>query len=330
MARYGRDFDWNDRGWGVGRGTGFRRGADYGWDAWEGSYGGGMPTGGRGGYPAGWGEGDYVSYGRGYGADYHGGYAEPGRGGYGYGGQAELGRGGYGWGGYDAGRMADYGVAEGRTGWGGPTGQTAMYDADRIRAGDIMTEDPEVVTADTTVADVAKKMEELDVGIIPVVESEGSRRLRGVVTDRDLAIRVIARGKDGTTKVSECMTTDIATVNRDSSVHDVLDVMKREQVRRVPVADDNGKLVGIIAQADLAVHYAGLDLQRETEVEEAIERISEPARPRWNRQQQQRGGWQGSRMRYEYDRDLTDRVREGWHDLKRGARQMLGRGYDRR
>jgi CBS-domain-containing membrane protein len=59
-----------------------------------------------------------------------------------------------------------------------------------------------------------------------------------------------------------------------------MNLMKREQVRRIPVTDLEGNLVGIIAQADLVVDYAGLDLERETEVEEVIERISEPARPR--------------------------------------------------
>jgi predicted transcriptional regulator len=79
-------------------------------------------------------------------------------------------------------------------------------------------------------------------------------------------------------KVSDYMTEQVETVNKNDSLRDVFNVMKREQVRRVPVTDREGRLVGIIAQADLAVDYAGLDLQRETEVEEVIERISEPGR----------------------------------------------------
>jgi CBS domain-containing protein len=158
---------------------------------------------------------------------------------------------------------------------GGPGGS----DADRICAWQIMTEDPETVTPDTTVGEVARRMRELDVGVIPVVEAEGEGRLAGVVTDRDLVVRGLADGKDGGTPVRECMTTRVATVGPNDTVHDVLNVMKREQVRRVPVTDREGRLVGIIAQADLAVSYAGLDLQREAEVEEAIERISEPTHP---------------------------------------------------
>jgi CBS domain-containing protein len=93
--------------------------------------------------------------------------------------------------------------------------------------------------------------------------------------------------------VRDYMTRDVATVSESHSVRDVFSVMKREQVRRVPVTDREGRLVGIIAQADLAVDYAGLDLEREREVEEVIERISEPARPRWDRQG--RAGGQQSR-----------------------------------
>jgi CBS domain-containing protein len=152
--------------------------------------------------------------------------------------------------------------------------------ADRVRARHIMTDDPECVTPDTSIAEVAEKMRDLGVGIIPVVESLESRRLRGVVTDRDLAVRVLAAGKDGKAKVGEYMTEQLEVVNQNDTVHAVLDVMRRDQVRRVPVTDREGRLVGVIAQADLAVDYAGLDLHRETEVEEAIERISEPAHPR--------------------------------------------------
>ena len=157
-----------------------------------------------------------------------------------------------------------------------------------MRAAEIMTETPETVTPDSSVADAAKRMKELNVGIIPVVESEQSRRLKGVITDRDITIRVLAEGKDGKAKVSDCMTSDVETVNKNDSVRDVLRVMQREQVRRVPVIDRENRLVGIIAQADLAVDYAEDHRGREVRVEEAIERISEPAHPR-------RGGQSGWR-----------------------------------
>ena len=155
-----------------------------------------------------------------------------------------------------------------------------VADADRIRASEIMTANPEAVTPNATVQDAARLMRDLDVGIVPVVESEESLQLVGVVTDRDLAVRVLADGGDCTAAVISKCTTNVATVSPTDTVHEVMNVMKRERVRRVPVTDSDGRLVGIIAQANLAVDYAGLDLDRETEVEEVIERISEPARPR--------------------------------------------------
>lgn len=149
----------------------------------------------------------------------------------------------------------------------------------RPRAAEIMTENPHVVTPDASIADVAMKMRDLDVGIIPVVDDMETRRLRGVITDRDITIRAVARGMGADARVSDCMTDGVRAVNKNDSIQDVMWVMRREQVRRVPVTDREGRLVGIIAQADLAVDYAGDDHSRETEVGETIERISEPARP---------------------------------------------------
>jgi hypothetical protein len=107
--------------------------------------------------------------------------------------------------------------------------------------------------------------------------------------------------------------------------------MKRARVRRVPVVDAQGKLVGIISQADLAVNYAGLSLQRETEVEEVIERISEPARPRWGREApaDDRRRPAMARLRGEIEQELPQRVRDGWRTLRREARNIMRRGYDR-
>ena len=184
------------------------------------------------------------------------------------------------------------------------------------RARDIMTENPESVTPATTLGEIARRMAELDVGILPVVDDGEVRRLRGVVTDRDLVVRGMARGLGESSTVAECMTPDVATVNRNASIHQVMDVMRREQVRRVPVVDGEGRLVGIIAQADLAVNYAGLDPQREQEVEEVLERISEPGIRSFPS-----GG---------YDRGygFADRVRGGLSGVQRGARNLINRARD--
>ncbi len=139
-----------------------------------------------------------------------------------------------------------------------------------------MTPDPEAVTPDTTLAEAARKMRDRDVGIIPVVDDLESRHLVGVITDRDIALRAVAEGKGGTDRVRDCMTRDVETCRPGHGIYDVMRVMRREQVRRVPITDDEHRLLGIIAQADLAVAYAGSDPEREIAVEDTIERISEP------------------------------------------------------
>jgi len=162
----------------------------------------------------------------------------------------------------------------------GRTGGTSRFG--RTRVAEIMTPDPKAVTPETKISEVAQAMRDLNVGIIPVIESESNRRLKGVITDRDIAIRAVAEGRDGTVTVAECMTESVRSVNKNDSVRDVMQVMRREQVRRVPVIDREGRLVGIVAQADLAVDYAGDDRDREMEVGSVVESISEPARPEWN------------------------------------------------
>jgi CBS domain-containing protein len=228
--------------------------------------------------------------------------------------------------------------------WAGrpPQRDYGLDDADRVRAEEIMTEQPEVATPDMTVAEVARRMKDLDVGIIPVVDSIDERRLEGVVTDRDLTVRALAEGKDGTALVREFMTRDVETVTPYATVRDVMDTMKQSQVRRVPVVDRENRLVGIVAQADLAVQYAGLDLGREAEVEEVLERISEPARPRRREvvSRARNRGLSAQAMTYRYDRDFGDRLRygadrlrdevqEGWRELRHTARDWIDRGRSR-
>lgn len=150
----------------------------------------------------------------------------------------------------------------------------------RLCAADIMTEDPAAVTPEATLADAARTMRDLNVGIIPVVSDAGSRRLEGVITDRDITVRAVAEGRGGDTKVADCMTRDVEACHPGDRVRDVLHVMEAQQVRRVPVVDHAGALVGIIAQADLLVDYAAEEPHRDVRVAGAVERISQPARPR--------------------------------------------------
>ena len=231
--------------------------------------------------------------------------------------------------GYPIGRRYGYGPPQG---YGLSRARGRESDVDRVRVADIMTLNPEAVTPDTPLTTVATRMRELDVGIMPVVEDEDSYRLQGVVTDRDIAVRAAAEGKDmEKTQVREIMSSRPGTVDERAHVRDVLNVMKRMRVRRVPVVSADGLLVGIVAQADLAVNYAGLDLQRETEVEEVLERISEPARPRWGRERGEpdRRGLGFGRFRADLAFDLPERVRSGWRALRREAREVVRRSYDR-
>ena len=140
-----------------------------------------------------------------------------------------------------------------------------------MKARDIMTANPRVVTANDSISRAAEIMRDSDVGVVPVVEDSGSMRLAGLVTDRDIAVRVIAEGRDGNVNVREVMSSGLATVSPDDDMDQVTRLMSREQVRRIPVCEDN-RLVGIIAQADVA--REGSD--RKTG--DVVEKISEPDR----------------------------------------------------
>lgn len=137
---------------------------------------------------------------------------------------------------------------------------------------EIMTRNPSCVTADASVRDAAQIMRREDVGIVPVVEAAGDRKLVGLVTDRDIAIRCIADGKDGTCRVRDVMSADdLATCSADDDVDDVMDAMSKEKVRRIPIVDERGSLVGIVSQADV-VRKANDD----SKAQQTVERISEP------------------------------------------------------
>ncbi|HSQ31016.1 MAG TPA: CBS domain-containing protein [Gemmatimonadaceae bacterium] len=137
---------------------------------------------------------------------------------------------------------------------------------------DIMTRDPSSVTADATVREAAQVMKRENVGIVPVVASQNERRLLGVVTDRDIAIRCIAEGKDGTCRVRDVMSADdLATCNANDDVENVMSAMRSEKVRRIPIVDERGSLVGIVSQADVLLKTRDTSRAGET-----VEQISEP------------------------------------------------------
>ena len=136
-----------------------------------------------------------------------------------------------------------------------------------------MTPDPACCTPDSTAREAATLMKEHDCGSIPVVENLERKRLVGTVTDRDLAIRGLAAGKGPDTPVRELMTEHPVTSAPEDEVEVVREVMVAQMVRRVPVVDENGALVGIVAQADIAREEGAASDQ---EVGRIVEAISEP------------------------------------------------------
>ena len=120
--------------------------------------------------------------------------------------------------------------------------------AESIR--DLMTQDPRSLESGSSVVEAARLMRDVDAGIIPVVEGE---RLVGTVTDRDIAIRVLAEGKSPeSTTVGEIASRELVTIDPQQDLEEALRLMARHQVRRLPVVEEDGKLVGIVAQADIA------------------------------------------------------------------------------
>jgi CBS domain-containing protein len=115
---------------------------------------------------------------------------------------------------------------------------------------DLMTANPCSIDADQTVAHAAKMMRDEDVGLAPIVEGD---KLIGTVTDRDIAIRVVAEGKDPQqTTVREIASTNIVTIDPQQDLDEALRLMAKHQVRRLPVVEEDGRLVGVVAQADVA------------------------------------------------------------------------------
>jgi CBS domain-containing protein len=117
-------------------------------------------------------------------------------------------------------------------------------------ARDIMTQSPECAAEDESLVDAARKMRDLDVGSLPICGSDN--RLKGMVTDRDIAVKVVADGRDpGSVKVGELAEGKPVTIGADDSVEEALRTMTSHGVRRLPVIDGHD-LVGVVSQADIA------------------------------------------------------------------------------
>lgn len=133
----------------------------------------------------------------------------------------------------------------------------------------VMTANPACCKADTPLRDVARMMVDHDCGQIPVVDADN--KPVGVVTDRDIAVRVVAEGKDAAASVaSDAMSAPCRTVQSDTSLYDCTCLMEAEKIRRIPVVDADGRLAGIVSIADLAL--AGKD----EATAQVVKEVSEP------------------------------------------------------
>jgi CBS domain-containing protein len=142
-----------------------------------------------------------------------------------------------------------------------------------MKARDIMTANPECVTREDSLQRAAEIMRDVDVGAVPVVDDRNSMRLVGVITDRDITVRHVAGDNGENCRVGDHMTSGrLFTVSPDDEADHVLDRMKAEQVRRIPVVEGE-RIVGIIAQADVATEGFS-----DAETGEVVEKISEPGR----------------------------------------------------
>src|SRR5687767_11968699 len=118
---------------------------------------------------------------------------------------------------------------------------------------DVMTRDLTCCIPTDTVQAVAQSMKAQDVGAMPVVDSQERRKLIGIVTDRDLAMKVVAEDRDSSkTTVQDVMSRKVVVCKTEDDWQVALDAMAKHQLRRIPLVDDQGRIAGIIAQADVA------------------------------------------------------------------------------
>ena len=133
---------------------------------------------------------------------------------------------------------------------------------------DVMSRDVQVIAPNTTIREAAKKMRDGDFGMMPVGEND---RIIGAISDRDIAIRAVAEGKNADAEVREVMTEGICWAYEDDSIEEGAKIMSERQVRRLPVVNRDKRLVGIVALGDFAVEPS--------EIEPAAEALAEISKP---------------------------------------------------
>jgi len=135
-----------------------------------------------------------------------------------------------------------------------------------------MTRNPEIIHANDPVKKAAKLMKDLNVGAVPVFEGDDAV---GMITDRDITIRLVSEGKDLSTRCKEIMTPDPVICPEDADAVEALQLMEQKKIRRLLVKDDRNKVVGVVSLGDLAIRL-GRDAAGE-----ALREVSKPAEPEW-------------------------------------------------
>ena len=139
-----------------------------------------------------------------------------------------------------------------------------------MKVREIMTSNPATCTPETPLQQVGRTMEQRDCGALPVITHAGTG-IVGIVTDRDIVIGTVAKGRNPLELTAEsCMTSPAATITDDADVDECVKLMETKKVRRMPVVDAQGRLVGIVAQADIARH------ESRKETGELVKGVSEP------------------------------------------------------
>lgn len=136
---------------------------------------------------------------------------------------------------------------------------------------EIMTNNPACCTPTMDLQQVAQKMAQFNCGALPVVEDERNKRIIGIITDRDITCRAVAKGQNPSSlTAADCMTSPVYTVSPDTDLTDCIHVMEEHQIRRVPVSDKSGCCCGMVAQADIVLYT------QEQEAGELLREISQP------------------------------------------------------
>lgn len=141
-----------------------------------------------------------------------------------------------------------------------------------MNVSEVMTESPICCTPETGLQEVAQMMVDCDCGCIPVVDRDDSKMPVGMITDRDITCRVVAQGRNPLDlTVRDAMTSTVVSVTPDTPLQECLDLMEESQVRRIAVVDDDGKICGIVAQADVARNADG---QKTAQVVQEVSKAS--------------------------------------------------------